>query len=411
MASMHYLAWLLSLCWGAYGGVVCTLFFSVADQPLARAGILPLSATLAAVAALLPFLVRHLLQHTTRKSGSHVFDVWLRNRIPLLAFILVATTSIVCAILPGAFWGEGGKWIFLCSYGVMITLLAHCMGAHPVVVRYLPAYTFGALLLLVASLWYDMQFPGSYSELNNRAAGFPGNANFAALVSVMLCSVSLTYRRDGSAKRDALFLVLTAMHVLGTMSRSGILNYTLMLLIYLYYRFVHDGLELRGLMRFTTALAATLFVATMITTLSGATDTIFSAENRLSRLATNRRVDDGSAASRMAAVKDSLRLINMSPILGHGTGHSRTMAELPHNLYLQQWVNNGLLGLVSYLLLLGATWRVFYMRDLRQGQTFIVVAALGSFFSHNVLDQRPFLILLGVLLAMSIRPKTVRARI
>lgn len=380
---------------------MCSLFFSVADQPLARAGVLPLGATTAAVVALLPFFIRHLVQHTTRQSSAHVFDIWLKNRVPLMVFLLLATVSLVYGTLPGSFWGEGGKWIFLCAYGFVITLLAHCVGLHPVISRYLPVFTCVALLLLLSSLWYDMLYPGSYSELNSRAAGFPGNANFAALVSVMLCSVSLTYQREGSAKRDAFFLVITAVHVLGTMSRSGLLNYTLMLTIYIYYRFVRDGLEVRGLLRFAAALGATALLAAAVSSLSGATHTVLSAENRLSRLATNRQVDDGSAASRLAAVQDSLRLINISPLLGHGTGHARTMAELPHNLYLQQWVNNGLLGLVTYLLLLGTTWYTFYRRGSRQGQTLIAVAALGSVFSHNVLDQRPFLILLGTMLAMS----------
>lgn len=407
---MHYFKWVATLFWGAYAGAVCTLFFSVADQPLARAGILPVGATTAAVGALLPFLARHLITHTTRHRSLYLFTIWRRNSLPLFAFLSVATISIAGAILPGSFWGEGGKWIFLCSYGFVLTLLAHCVGAVSVVARYLPLYTAFSLVLLLTSLWYDMSYPGTFSELNNRAAGFPGNANFAALVSVMLCSVSLTYNRLGSAKRDAFFLVITAVHVLGTMSRSGLLNYGLMLALYLYFRFVRDGLEVRGIMRFTAALAASVLFAGLIALRSGATELLFSAENRLTRFASDQQVDDGSAASRLAAAKDSLRLINASPVLGHGTGHARTMAELPHNLYLQQWVNNGVLGLISYVLLLGAAWYTFYRRGSRQGQTFIAVTALGSVFSHNILDQRPFLLLLGIVLVLSVQPVAFHIR-
>ena len=109
----------------------------------------------------------------------------------------------------------------------------------------------------------------------------------------------------------------------------------------------------------------------------------------------------GSAASRIAAAQDALNRINQSPIIGHGTGYARRMPELPHNLYLQQWVNNGILGLIGYLSFLGISAVCFLRRRFMPGATLTLVAALGSFFSHNVLDQRPFLILYGLLLGLS----------
>jgi O-antigen ligase len=317
---------------------------------------------------------------------------------------MVVLSSLLGALLPGAYWEEGGKWIFLCSYGFVLTLMAHASGINTAVMRSLPVYTFSALVLLLISLWYDMLHPGTYSDLTNRAAGFPGNANFAALVSVMLCSASLTFSRQiGSVKRDAAFLVITGLHVVGTMSRSGLINYALLLSLFCYSRFIRDGIDVRGLVRFAIGSGIALYAAAMLVALSGASDTVLSAENRLSRLMRNERVDDGSAASRLAAAQDSLRLIDSSPLVGHGTGYARRMAELPHNLYLQQWVNNGLLGLLSYLFLLLAAWLTFHRRGSRQGEALIAVATVGSIFSHNVLDQRPFLILLGMLLASSTR--------
>ena len=80
------------------------------------------------------------------------------------------------------------------------------------------------------------------------------------------------------------------------------------------------------------------------------------------------------------------------------------MPELPHNLYLQQWVNNGLLGLVGYLAFLGISAASFLRRRFFPGLMLMLVAAVGSFFSHNVLDQRPFLILYGLLLGLSSGP-------
>ena len=131
-----------------------------------------------------------------------------------------------------------------------------------------------------------------------------------------------------------------------------------------------------------------------------ATDTI-SEHSRLGRLLSNKQVDDGSAASRLFAVRESLRLINESPIVGHGTGHARTMAELPHNLYLQQWVNNGILGLLGVVGFFGVSLAIFRKRRYRPGQALILVSILGGVFSHNILDQRCFLLLFGILLGLS----------
>ena len=87
------------------------------------------------------------------------------------------------------------------------------------------------------------------------------------------------------------------------------------------------------------------------------------------------------------------------------------MLELPHNLYLQQWVNNGIVGFVGYLVFLISSYLVFLQRNCRNGQVLVAIAAVGSLFSHNVLDQRPFLILLGILIAASLADSRTRDRL
>jgi len=148
-------------------------------------------------------------------------------------------------------------------------------------------------------------------------------------------------------------------------------------------------------------------VAASLPLISDYLSSVHGGKTRLSRFLNNERVDDGSAGTRLAAAKDSIRLIEESPLVGHGTGFARTMFELPHNLYLQQWVNNGVVGLAAFLALLVGSLLTFTRRRCRQGQAFILVASVGSVFSHNLLDQRPFLILLGILLASSLgAPRT-----
>jgi O-antigen ligase len=111
----------------------------------------------------------------------------------------------------------------------------------------------------------------------------------------------------------------------------------------------------------------------------------------------------------MDALREGLNLIEASPLVGHGTGFARTMSELPHNIYIQQWVNNGLVGLLLYVGLIITAFFTFIHRRSRNGIALIVVTAVGGIFSHNILDQRPFLILLGLLLGISARDSSQNA--
>ncbi len=369
---------------------------------MTRSGLLPLPATAAALISVLPFSLVAFLRGTIRGAPLSFMHPTSSNLPVLLAFFFIAVSSLVLASLPGAFWEEGGKWIFLISYGFMLCLLAQYIALNTTIRKALPAYTLCALLLMLYSLWFDMTAPGTFSDPNNRPAGFAGNANYAALVGVMLCAASLRYERGKPLLQDVIFLVTTALLVLGTMSRSGILNYATVLAIFAYYRFAHGGIALRPALRFAAGVATTIIAVVLIGARNDESTAILSKESRITRFLNNEQVDDGSAASRLAAATDSLRLINEAPIFGHGTGHARTMQELPHNLYLQQWVNNGIFGLVSYLLLLLTAFYTFTVRRCRPGQALIAVAVIGSLFSHNILDQRPFLILFGFLLGASV---------
>ena|GEM_PF-3326296 len=327
----------------------------------------------------------------------------IRDNAPaLLAFASIVFCSLVLSVLPDAFWQEDGKWILLITYGFGITVLALFVPTVPVVKPLIPWCIVAALALLLWSLWQDLAVPGTYASLDQRAAGFPGNANFAALVAVMLCAASLDFDRAGKGWRDLLILSLTALMVIGTMSRSGLVNFSVLLGVYLYFRLLHRGFRVRETLRLGVGLTLAVFL--LITLLPLCTGNIAGLQRstRLEKFLNNERVDDGSAATRLYAVSDSLRRINESAFVGHGTGYSRTMPHLPHNLYLQQWVNNGIPGLLSFIALLIFSYRTFERRNFRNGQAFIIVTAVGAAFSHNILDQRPFLMLLGILLGSSL---------
>jgi O-antigen ligase len=186
------------------------------------------------------------------------------------------------------------------------------------------------------------------------------------------------------------------------MSRSGALNFTILFVIFVWYRFLQSRLDKwRKLIELTFIILAGAIV--FLTVLALTVESNGSqGSSRLTRLLNAKQVDDGSAATRIGAFWEGVALVERHPLLGYGTGFSRTMSELPHNIYLQQWVNNGVLGLAAYLFFLSASLITFIHRGSHNGVALLTVAISGGVFTHNILDQRPFLILLGVILGGSV---------
>jgi len=385
---------------GLYIFVVLTLFLSIADQPLGRLGYLPLNPTLCAVVLIAPFMVLAMVRDLAYSSNARLLPPLIANRGPYAAFFFIAACSLLYSILPGAFWSEGGKWIFLLVYGFSISILALYIPQARWFPKLFPYCGLSALLLLGWSIYLDITYPGTFATLGQRAAGFPGNANFAALVAVMICAATLDYRSDKRQWMNVLLLMTTGLIVVTTMSRSGGLNFLFLVGIFSFARMAENGWRPREIIRVLSVTGLLGSICAGVAIAAIITGTI-SEHSRLGRLMSNKQVDDGSAASRLFAVRESLRLINDAPLLGHGTGHARTMRELPHNLYLQQWVNNGAAGIVGIVTFFGVSLFTFARRRYRPGQALTLVAALGGVFSHNILDQRCFLILFGILLGLS----------
>jgi O-antigen ligase len=383
-----------------YTLLVLVLFLSVADQPLGRFGYLPINPTLCALLMVLPFgawaCVTDMMLHSHRRFLSTLIS----NSAPYAAFFFIVASSLLYSILPGAFWNEGGKWIFLVSYGFCIALLALFIPQARSFSKLFPLYALAALTLLLWSIYLDITYPGTFATLGQRAAGFPGNANFAALVSVMICAAALDYTSQNGQWKNILLLIITGTIIVTTMSRSGMLNFALLLGIFFYARLAASGWSAREVIKLVSITAIMIGICATLAVTAVATGTI-SEHSRLGRLLSNKQVDDGSAASRLFAVRESLRLINESPLIGHGTGHARTMAELPHNLYLQQWVNNGIAGILGIMTFFGVSLATFTKRRYRPGQALILVSIVGGVFSHNILDQRCFLLLFGIMLGLS----------
>ena len=247
-----------------------------------------------------------------------------------------------------------------------------------------------------------MFFPGQLFNSKARAAGLAVNANLAGFSLVLMAAASLGYEVR-TRRIDNWILALSGLGVFATLSRGSVLLYVLLLGYYFYAVLfgARGGLK-KGAMIVFSGGVLLVFLALMIPYLIGQTEMFAKqgAQRRLGQIMGNRGLYN-QEDSRVQAASKSLGLIDDSPFFGHGTGYSQSMVVGPHNMYLKQWVDNGLPGLLAYIALLVSSFWLFNRRRFFPGQGFILVAALGGFFSHNVLDLRPFLLLFGTLVGVS----------
>ncbi len=409
-----------------YTLILLSVFLSVADQALGHAGLLPVGATALCLLSLVPFTLVVLLQ----PSGiQHIFHVLRKNLTPIFFFFAMAILALLLSAHPNAFWNEDGKWILLLPYGVIITILACVMGRFWLRQSVLSAGSLISLCALLSSIITDYFSPGTFAPLGTRAAGFSGNANYSALVAVCICASALSFQssRVEYAKSktmlprtfifrqrqsqlpiidimiNTLLFLLTAGCILLTMSRSGAVHLLALYTFFAVYRTYHSRRKLLSTLTYAILIPSIITSLAFYFVKTSSNSTLFRENTRLVRFINHQQVDDGSASSRLQALLDSLHLIEQAPIIGHGTGYARTMKELPHNLYLQQWVNNGVLGVLFYVGFLVSLFITFSFRAYPAGQALTIVAITGSIFSHNLLDQRPFLILIGLALGYSLQ--------
>jgi O-antigen ligase len=386
--------------------LLTALFASVADLAMGRAGLMPIQPTYLAISSLLLLLlIDGIFSLSTRFDQQLRVQVVKTHFFVILSYILISVLSLVFGALPGALWSEGGKWIFLIPLGCILWLSALFLCGVPVFARAAQKGIGLAWGLLTFSILYEVFAPGTFSNLTGRASGFAGNANFGALAVSMLCAANLRYDVKKSLFIDGLKVGLTFIAVLATQSRSGLLEFLMVGGFWIastLFQLRHSPRQLLNVL--SVLLLSCAITGTGLYLIVSEGELFSNQSSRFARILSGKDVDDGSGDERLAAAADTMRHISESPILGHGTGFSRTLQTFPHNIYLQQWVNNGILGLLSYLALLFSGGVYFLKHRYLPGVTFIVVCLIGGLFSHNILDQKSFFLTYAVLLS------AVRAR-
>jgi O-antigen ligase len=391
--------------------IACVLFLPLSEADLYlsadRHGALPVNATFISFVGLSSLFSAVSLAGLARDRGRGLCSLYLAAAPPLIAFALLTLVQIGGGFLPDANWLGGGRFIYLPLYGFTMLLFAMAIASSRAFHQYRRVILAICLLGAAGSIFIDVFFPQTFSRLATRPAGFDGNPNHAAMIVVILAIATVEWTRSRAA--DMLLWFIAGLAVAATLSRGGMI---LLAVVFLYYSIVSSRTGPRRYMKNLSILLVAVAVTVPLYSLTDLGTTVYSSENsRVQLLAT---LFSGDAASltkdpRAELVDRFFDLISGRPILGYGTGRVMTYAEGPHNMFLALWFENGITGLLAYLMVLIVCFSYFRVTMDPRGQAFCMALFIFSFFSHNLLDSRPIYVTLGLLIAMAVSERRARS--
>jgi O-antigen ligase len=313
----------------------------------------------------------------------------------IASFALIAIFALAGAALPEANFTEGWKYILYPSMDFLVFALS-----IPLSVVFASKVNWQvasglALSALATSILIDARYPGTFSFLDTRAAGFGVNPNSGAALLVMTLIGVLDWQKPRLSLSATVWAGIVFVGVFMTMSRSGILLLGLVGMLYLRQCIRKNGLGtlvIIGGIGFCVAgygVMAGEFARRVLPLLeaNGSRANLFSGQMD----AMDTRED-----SRVQLAMEHFEMAMERPFLGWGTGLSYSGEDGAHNMYLARWVENGVPGLLAYMLLIGAIFRIGWRHNSWECLTLAYYLAALSFFSHNLLEDKSLLIMLAI---------------
>ena len=103
---------------------------------------------------------------------------------------------------------------------------------------------------------------------------------------------------------------------------------------------------------------------------------------------------------RLVHLKNSWRLVTLSPVWGYGAAFSIQNGVSPHVMFLLAWVDLGVFGMLLYAAFLAAGFWIFIRDRFWPGVFLMGLVAYFSMFSQTILESRPLFVLLGLLMGL-----------
>jgi len=280
----------------------------------------------------------------------------------------------------------------------------------------------GLGVVAALTFWHDFANPFLYVPHDvpganpGRGAGFFINANQAANALIAMCICILPFVARGW--RFAIVIVMFA-GVFPTFSRSSILFAAIVALLW----FSTKQIDRRGVVALA-GVSPFLIIGAFLVFQFGLTSDETNVDNILSRIdffTSGGEATDHSATERQFLLGHGLQKFQEYGVLGIGIGETRVevggrwdFSTSTHNMFLVLGVEQGLLGLVLYLLFILILFFRGFALYLQAADDFgrsvgfaIVLFALYfvfiGFFSHTMLEEPYTVMLLAILLAQRAR--------
>ncbi len=313
----------------------------------------------------------------------------------ILAFGGLAGMALVGAALPEANLSEGGLYVIYPTINFLVFLLAFPLAS---------LFASGAnwrvacgvsLCALVMSILVDARYPGTFSILEARAAGFGCNPNRGAELTVILLVGVLNWKKPSLSLVSCGWFLIALVGVFMTLSRSGTLLLGIVGMLYVRLCVRRNGMGavvLLGGLAFSVggyALAAADAAKDILPMLEA-------NHSRANLFSGQLDAMDTGEDSRVILIYDYLGMIAERPLLGWGTGYTYGQELGSHNMYLARWVDNGLFGFGAYVLLIGMLYRIGRKHQSWQCTTVAVFVAADSFFTHNLLEDKSLMLIMGI---------------
>ena len=264
-----------------------------------------------------------------------------------------------------------------------------------------------AIVLLGASVVYEVIVPGGLGSATSRSGGFALNANIPGFIIPALLAVSLDFRRMRPV--DLLSILAALISVMATLSRMGIAMLGLVIGVYVLLHLLLGATEAR----LRKVVLSAIFLGALTALAAGglfylARHAGFDAEFQ-ARVATILGIGGVLEDPYRGPLLDHfLQVAGQHPWAGYGACEtlmnavSRAPLQLgPHNMYVRAWIDAGLAGLVIYSAFVTAIIGLGILQRSVSATLIGVLVALYGMFSHNVADNKAVIILVGVALGLS----------
>lgn len=365
---------------------ILILLLSVADIFLFRKGVLPLEPSLSIIPIFFLLCIFH-------KKTIAKFKLFTADQ-NLVFFISIFVLSVLYAIT--SFYSDIGKSIGL----ILLTILLYIFSKlffYNLRKKQIATIFFIAYLILGLSILNDLLFS---SVVINRGAGFAENPNSSALRLVFLAIVTVKYL--DSIKIKSFVLCSLLFFIFLTLSRSGLVMAVTVVLAYTYTKFnTLDNRLIKKRVVKSTFILTTIFLiffqfsGLMMEYIPGFNNR--ASIQRIEQLRGEESLvndEDQSKRGRIVIFQNYINLFLEKPF-GYGTGVSSERSfysQATHNTFLRLAIDFGILGLLSIIVFLLASFINSIKLKKYDLFIFMLIFLIACFFTNTLLENRTFVI-------------------